>query len=512
MLSIRNMIDWFFPIFFLVSATIALVTSGPVAEAGIVGIFVAEAWFVFSFFRFVFREKAIRNLVLLSFIYALGIYAVLFSKINNFELWVDEIAVINIAQLPLGNVARAAMTMHVAVPPLDYWNLWLWQHAVQLFPSSVREFTYRIPYMTMHTTAAVMFGLLVWSLLKKEARHWSIYLASFLAYFFHPILFLYSFEVRYYALMLLGVVVCWYMYVRQKNDRLGTVPLLWIFLLNSVFHMLFLLPFVLLEFFNRTKRISFYVFVGGYLWLTWLIVPRLYYPSPDPAVRMVDRMHLALAQFLALQINYWWQTAALIFLCCLVAIQVKRHRFISEVIWMLTVGFFIVEALNMRLNYRYFSFKQYIVFIPLLLVLFFSLLATVSSKMRKILLLVFTLIFVVPWSYGTIRTVTQGSLFSKDLIGAKDLFVLAQRTGKDAVYVIGSPQQREARAYNRISLDWYASLSPSVRLVADLPREKACVQASLSKTAMLYVLAGNTPCDQFMDRTQVVFPQATVFY
>lgn len=130
-------------------------------------------------------------------------YASLFTQINAIELWADEFWVIDIALVNFEYILPKSATEHVLAPPVDYWNLHFWILFLNSLNIPQTAFNLRVPYMVYHFLAATLFSILISKHLGSENRRSSELLYQFLYfmfYFFNPIFFYFSIEVRFYSL------------------------------------------------------------------------------------------------------------------------------------------------------------------------------------------------------------------------------------------------------------------------------------------------------------------------
>jgi hypothetical protein len=494
---------------FLVGA-ISLVTGhGMVSTIGAFAIFAIEFIGAAKLAMYLFDpSRRVKTVTSLS--YAALMYTMLARWISQLELWVDEVAVINIARLPIADVAHEAMSTHVVVPPLDYMNMWIWDRYVRMMPFGIWEVAYRVPYMAIHSVTAVLFAFLIEGYVHARVRHWFVYVVSFMVYFFNPLLFYYSLEVRFYAVMMLGVVLG-LLLMSHAGMTSRTAIGFWVFLLNSSFQFLFLPLLAIPGLLTKSTRKGALLVLCGWALLAVVVLPRLYYPAPDTSINAIARTKEALTMFYGTQVGYWWQSAAVVGMILLVLLHAIRDRKIASLLFFACVGFLGIYGGNLWMNYRYFSFKHFLVLSPLFLAASFASVARERMIMRVIGFTTLVCVLLVPWAIADISGLRSGYLPTKDPLGAK-IIMETIGSGPATLYIAVTDEHREMVRYEQIALRWYAVLTPGVTLSPVELTSDICHRIRPGGKAFLYVPAGDPTCGDSYGFNFVDVRLGTLFY
>lgn len=347
---------------FLAAALAGMYGHGSLSAVGASVIFLFELWYAYKFMTAVGGHKERR--VLFSFGYiAVCTYIFFFRYINNLELWVDEIQVIRFGQLPLGSIARTVLTEHVAVPPLDYWNMWIWQHIASVVPVAYAEFAYRMPYTGVHAATALIFAALG----RKMTAAWGwggafMMAIGFFLYFFNPLPFMYSYEIRFYAMTLLGAAVVLMLYFQKRLYAAASEPLVLLFCLNSVYQFIILVPFIVLGIMDPATRKKAIILGVATLVMAVMILPAVYIPGPVPGVSAGERISQGLVWLRNFYFDGPWKLYGAYLMIVLLMVFRKQRAVLSIAVSLLYVG--VVVSLDNRYNYRYFGAKHFLFIIP----------------------------------------------------------------------------------------------------------------------------------------------------
>lgn len=491
----------YIPLFVFAAAFFAgSVGSGVAATLGIGVLLLFESWFVYKFLRHIYFHRR-RNLIACIAISAAGVYAALFPFINNQELWVDEIQVIRFGRLPLDSIARFVMTEHTAVPPLDYWNMWVWDKVVSLFPISVWEYAYRVPYMMLHTLAALLLALVYCDMIEKR-KHWTdavMIWVGFLLYFFNPLPFVYSYEIRFYAMTLLGAAVVMALYYRNKLFSVPYYPLIVLFCLNSIYHFFILVPFLIAGMLKKETRrnaVLLYSAVGA---AAITIVPFLYVPRPDSGIVATERIFSGLSWLQNFYLNPAWKVyAALSALLILCIVRTKRAVFFfgSALFYI-----FVVVILDMKYNYRYFGAKHFLYAIPAFTVLVYELMSVARSLVVRIgVVCVLAFLFLWPFYSYLYDTYTGKVLLAKSPLGLKQVFQYVSDHSVGTVIVDYGNATEEDIRYYELAISWYAPLYSKPKIIYRTGYV-GCRVLTQKASALLYSVAGVPNCGEKSDWT-----------
>ncbi len=493
---------------FLLMAILAIHGRGPIGALAIGTIFLFEIWYVFLFFGYVVRSHERRLMAILILLFALVVYALFFVPINNLELWIDEIEVIRFGQLPLGAIAREVMTKHVVVPPLDYWHMWLWNKVASLAPVSSMEFVYRVPYMLMHIMAATLLAMTFRRILTK-GRRWVdavVLITGFLLYFLSPLPFVYSYEVRYYGFMLLGAAVVITLHYQKKLFALRFFPLILLFCLNSVFHFIILLPFLVKGMMDKQTRKQVILLSGGLALMAVIIFPFLYVPRL--AISAGDTILQSLALLKNIYLEAWWQWAiASVSVLLLILLRRKNAIFfiIAFVVYVL-----LVVALESAIQYPYFGARHFIFLLPFGTVILYELANIRASTRYKIVWTgIVWLTFLLPFRAYMGNTHAGTWRIPKLSTGLKQVFQYASSHAIAHVLVEYGNTNKEDTWYYDIGISWYADHYPHITTMQYANLE-SCQIFHESQSALLYVVPDAASCGPMPHTTITRLYEATM--
>jgi len=450
-----------------------------------------------SLVPFSITKKILIRILFSSAIFLL-VYGFFSSYIGNIELWGDEINVIRVAGYDFGSISKIASEFHIAVPPLDYWSMHFWSRVVTVFPVLYHEFLYRIPYMFMHALAAFIFALLV----EKSARRDSnkqedilVFFLSFVSYLVNPILFLYSIEVRYYALAALGSLIPLYLFVNGKLYSLRYYPLLLLFCLNSVFQFLVLIPYGLygLVLQSASRRRGIILLVSLFILLVFIYPTLLIGPGvgkEEPGRLIFSAVH----DFWLLQFGWGiQQIGAVAIFICLLTVRRSSLRFLFGVL-----PFYMISIITIEYTKQYFDFhvRHFIIAIPVLLYLLFLPLVVTRGAIRHIAIIAIVILFTIPWTQKTNSLITSHKLFSKSLIGSKMLVDLSKKNDANIIFApnTGRPLPDGVYAFFVESAQWYLDTYSSARIIHTQTSEEVCRLLQKNTHLLVYSLTGGVDC------------------
>ncbi|MCL4199872.1 hypothetical protein KJZ67_00845 [Patescibacteria group bacterium] len=476
---------------FIFSVIAGVHGKGALAIVGAGSVFLFEIWYLF---RFVRRQVSINAAIgVLLFVLSCIVYAVLFPFINSFELWVDEIEVIRFARMPLADIAQAVMTKHVAVPPLDYWNMWVWNKVVVLLPVHVWEYAYRVPYMFIHSLAAVVLGLTCWELVKAPPRlRMLTVLCGFLLYFFNPLLFAYSYEVRFYAMTFLGAAVVAVLYSRGRLFVTENVPLVLLFCLNSIYQFIILVPFICYGVIGKSTRKNALLLGGSAALVALIILPFLYIPHPVETIQANRRIVEGLYGLSALYFNTpWRQYLVYLFIVALCLLRRKKSLFLLG-----ATAFYVlvIIALDTRYNYRYFSGKHFLFIMPFCTVVAYELfLLSRAVWFRASAIVLMSVVFLYPFYGHMHKMYTKEFIAAKSPMGLKEVFGYAVDNNIERIIVEYGDTSAENIAYYQLAVTWYSEIFRQLK-VDEFAFRLGCAEFMSSPSSLMYSVASVPFC------------------
>lgn len=494
------MISAYIPLICLLAAAFAgMYGHGSLSAVGASAIFLFEMWYAYGFIMAVAGHKQRHILFLLGYI-AVCTYVFFFRYINNLELWVDEIQVIRFGQLPLGNIARTVLTEHVAVPPLDYWNMWIWQHVASLVPVANSEFAYRVPYMGVHVATALVFAMLGRRIAatQKASGTFTMVIGFFL-YFFNPLPFMYSYEIRFYAMTLLGAAVVLMLFFQKRLYDATSVPLVLLFCLNSVYQFIILAPFIVLGIIDPTTRKKAIILGVATLVMAVMILPAVYIPGPIPGVSAGERISQGLLWLRNFYFDGPWKLYAAYIAIALLVVFRKQRAVLLLAVSLLYVG--VVVGLDNRYNYRYFGAKHFLFVIPFCTVAVMEVCAIGRTVLFRVCVTgVVVWMFFWPF-YRHLQKIYAGELLmTKAPMGLKYIFQHAMNRRIGMVIVdYGNASEESVRYYNA-AISWYADRYPNVS-VTEPGVFDGCTSLRMNPSAVLYSVSGVPDCARASDFT-----------
>jgi len=427
-------------------------------------------------------------------------YLLLFSHINQ-ELWGDELEVLRLAYLPFGRIANEVFKQHVSSPPMDYWNLSLWRYVAEILPT-YREFIFRVPYMTFHLIAATLFALAVdkgvgnRNKVKGVDIRGALYFVAFFTYFFNPLLFAYSIEVKFYALSALGVVIVLSLFISDRFLNLKYLPLLLLFCLNSVFQFVIVAPFLLIfAIRTQTSIKKLMIFSGSFLTMFIMIWPRLSFYEITSRARTLDLIAKAMNEFVTIHLSNNAQVIGLFIVLGIILLQKKTRQQAVILIGVLIFYLFTISLSEYIGGYLWFGVRYYIYVVPVLLFLIFL---VFKNKLfaRWIVILGILVLYLYPWQKFITRMVLNKYYFSKDLIGSKYVLEFANREGLEVVVVPNNNRSinQEIFSWYIHTLKLYAQFYPSVQ-VTYVPKNINVCERLSEGGIVLFSIHAPLPCD-----------------
>ena len=451
-------------ILFVVCATISVHGSGEFGTIGVAGIFFFETYYLYAFLRYAWSKPSLRLIAISCITISIGIYGVFFRYINNLELWVDEIQVIRFSQLPLGKIAHEVMTKHVAVPPLDYWNMWAWNRVASSAQVSIIEFMYRVPYMVMHIAASTLVVMVLYEALKKNRSQSSIWIlcVGYLLYFINPLLFVYSYEVRFYSLSFLGVIIIAALFYEQKLFHLKYLPLVLLFCLASAYQFILVAPFVIIGIADKTTRKMAQIFGAAFIYMAAMILPYLYVPNSISSVYA----SVATASSLDWLRHFYFDSPWKIYCAGASGILLLAFKNKRALLVMMTTLFcsFVVIALDNIFNYQYFGFKHFLFILPFFTLVVCELFFLFRSIWYQVMMtMLIVAMFIFPFYQRLNDIHTNKLFFAKSPLGLKILMNIAQKDKSPIIVEYGNIN-REDVSYYKLAISWYVQLYKEVNI------------------------------------------------
>lgn len=413
-------------------------------------------------------------------------YACLSIQITNLELWGDEINVIHAASLPFSKISGFVFRNHAASLPLDYWNLKSWLFIANPLSFPNREFLIRIPYMGYHLLASLFFSTLLAASLttcSPKTKNFS-HLTSFFLYFFNPLLFAYSMEVKFYSLAALGTVITLVLYQKNLLAVPKFIPILLLFSLNSVFQVITIMSIALFS--PPKKNLLFPAFLCLSVYL--ITQQFLHIPPPVPSPESLKLISSAVTRFYQLQFNTLPQQALALLSFFLILRAGHLRLLISFVTSILTISF----SAFLKGYFDFFP-RHYHFTIPILLLLF--LLPNLKSPaLRTCWQLLLLFILILPWAKFITAQVATDALFSKFPSRARYFFSLAQAKNSPLVFAPPSKEAPSPQAgFILLSFKWYSQFFPHTPLISPHDPHSFCDYVSTHPSDEIFYISPNYP-------------------
>lgn len=472
---------------------------GTASVIGAWGILLFELWYVLKFLGYIFAHKQRAVLFTLAMI-SVCTYVIFFRYINSQELWVDEIQVIRFGQLPLEKIAFTVMTEHTAVPPLDYWNMWIWNKIAYFFAVTYSEFVYRVPYMVIHTITAFLLAILCWEITGKRPRLTGVLAitAGFLLYFYNPLPFVYSYEIRFYTMMLLGAVVVLTLYYQKKLYSISYFPLILLFCLNSVFHFFILAPFILKGVIDSATRKNALLLYCGVALTAMIIFPLLYVPRPDVMVYAPERVFIGLIWLRNFYFDAPWKLYVASIALLLPVLLRRKHAVFLFIICVFYI--LVVAGLDIKYNYRYFGAKHFLFIIPFCTVMIYKMLDLGKSTLFRMSVVgILALFFVYPFYISLRKIYTGNLLLAKSPVGLKYVFQYAQTHRIGTMLIDYGGASDEDIQYYRLGVAWYAEHYPKQKIIEE-SNYRGCKKMPGFKSALMFSVIGIPNCENVPSR------------
>ncbi len=415
-------------------------------------------------------------------------YLINFHNINSLELWSDEVGVIQIAESPFSLIARSVFMWHASALPLDYWNMWAWNHIVIFFSKDYQEFIYRIPYMIFHIVAGIIlvfYALNQASYKRSYLEKMFIGICIFLLYFLNPFLLQYSYEVRFYALSFLGVILAVRMMDYGSFYSTKNFPIVVIFTVNSIYQHIIVIPYLVWSLCDKKNRRQAIFMLGIFVGLFVIFFHKMLIatvPQTIPTFSFVMsplvHMHEVL---LAERAQFIFLLGIIVYGLCF--FTKKTVYFLSLFLWSITI----VIAIALYSQYASFHVRHYLFALPIMYFLLVTPLFRLKRRASIIYVIALTSVFTYSWINGQM----QGALglprnFSKSIYGFKDAVVMASKITTKQIVTYSSDEPGQGA---QISLLWYARRYKSAPpIIASNEREACLLESAFPEVVFIDIL------------------------
>lgn len=468
-----------------------------------------------------FHFGRLKRIVAIIFLTSSVIYLFFFNKIASIELWGDEIGVLNLSELPFENISSNVFSRHASVPPLDYWNMHFFRYVVMSSPVQYQEFFYRVPYMFFHIMSTIFFVIIIHRFLQDKPAYKStllkniILFLAYLMYFFHPLLFVYSLEVRFYALAILGVMISFCLYFYKKLNNLYFLPLLLLFTLNSIFQFLIVIPIVSVAY--CAKQVSFknfLLYLSSFGSMALLIFVRLQ-EAPTISSDILEKKILDVL-FQLLNINLMNNAVALMFASIMLAAFYRKR---AQVFFFILIFIFQIASITL-ISYMkgYFDFhiRHYLFAVPtFLLLLFYSITVINNKKLIFLFMIIFTFVGM-SWLLNSVALLKSENGLTKSPAGAKEIVSLAKKNNQFLVYssdyrILGINTMEDPDFVSRSdfylsSYIWYAQ-KYNLEMKQATTLSDACAIFNENPSALRISIIPNEKCNEL---STLIFQPASV--
>lgn len=437
-------------------------------------------------------------LVIIIQLFIAGVYYLIHNNnISALELWSDEILSLKIAHNPFSAVAKQALTIG-AFPPIHYWELWFLEHIYGYIPAQYIELGYRIVPMIYHIFAGILFSAFIqYKLIKiQSSRIYQISgtFVAFFSYFFNPLLFPYSLEIRPYVMMSLISVLTLIVIDTEVIDTLEFVPLHILFFLISFFYAILYIPVAIWQFARTKSRLTpiYTIIPIGVVYFFY--IPYIGNPISGALSGVQTSIRSSLSQ---IQQVLFPTIIQLIFAIGATIYAFKEDKKILYIAQTLTI-FSVVTILGIVTRYTALAPRHYIFAIPLILYILISPIIRPTTKYSYIILGLFCLIITIPWIYKTDLIVQKQQFFPKVSTGIKKVLTNAKNNNIQHIFIEKNTDEQNPYywnyAYINYVADWYISRygfnKPTI-----VPSESIC-QTHANSPSSLILIYFTTKCPQ----------------
>ena len=445
--------------------------------------------------------KGTSRLFLICSFCSLTVFLMAFPAINNIELWADEVFVIKYADALLNPSHYSTYHKFGGLTPLEQLTVYLWQSTVHNISKEYMEFTYRIPPMIFHSLAAFFFTLGIAYLLKFHLppirkKHWALLILCFSLFFFNPLLFIYSMELRNYSFSILGVCVLIVVFLKNKVSTAAAIPTLLLPGLNFIFHFFILIPTVLISCFQN-KRLVFHHIL--------LLVLIVFYFKQVIDYSKIPSWYYANSNYMSIDIHHGiyllkeyitkiFGTEKLSIIMILTSLFIMYHvrtiihksTFMKLAI-LLIISLVSITATGLLIKYPFFTTRHFIIATPLVLMIILYPLILINNKSLHWSIIVM-LGCLVLWIYSDIQMLATGKPFNKSLMGTKLVLSIAEKEDRKIIFNAGD-LPIDLRNYYIMSFNWYKNNYPSINIIEEPDITNAIQTYNKTPQSILYVLS-----------------------
>ena len=463
--------------------------------------FICIIFLFFKLLKIVIKQSNVKEIGIIVFIELL-IILFFFSRINNLELWGDEIGVIELAEYPFEQISYAVATYHASVPPFDYWIMHFWSKIVNAFDVNYQEFLYRVPYLFYHVLSSLFFYKILRYELKssklKNSPLWAkfILILGPIGYFIHPLLLAYAVEVRFYEMAVLGVAVTLYLFLTKKLTETSSIILSGIFCLNSIFQFIIIFPLLLVNLIDRKLRKTSIIAIIFHLFLMKIIWPRLNMYQPVATNESLNLIQTSFINFFAYLFSSWLQIALVVFIATVYVFHLKRKKFFFFFA-LFFFGIFSISFSSYIKGYFDFHLRHFIFTLPIVLFLIFTFPLRISKTLSQIVIVTFVLVFFIPWFRKDMALLEGRETFSKSLVGAKEIVSIAKQNNKSLllfpIHELHDEYLEGVYDFNARSIIWYANRH-KIEVMNEQLEQISCEELSEKKSIVVIRFWDRLPC------------------
>jgi hypothetical protein len=411
--------------------------------------------FIPAIFSFI-RKHPI--LITIQFLLALTYYVSRINNILQLELWSDEIMSLIIAHDSFQTIAKNALLIG-AFPPLHYWELWFLEKIYIFVPPPYIEFIYRIPYMVIHTLTAMLFSAIILYKLKQITGNSiyknSIYMISFIGYFFNPILFSYSLEIRPYAQMAAVSVLTIFALETKYMDTLKYIPVQLLCFMTSFFHLFLYIPIAIYNYTSK-NRLTLFLTIAFTLTLYLLFAPLITSPIPTSKPIVIISIYSSLHTIQQILFPYYFQILIFFILIIMTWKNTLNKFFIMQIVY-ITICISILAYIT---QYSAFAPRHYIMTLPLLTYILYSSLIRKPSIFSYLVICIIVFNFTIPWIYKTETMIKRQQFFPKTSTGIKNILTYAKYNTIQKIYLEQDSDKSNPFYWEHIYIDyvtlWYS--------------------------------------------------------
>lgn len=377
------------------------------------------------------------------------------DDILRLELWSDEILSLKISSIMFEEVAKKALNL-TDIPPLHYWDLWIWQSLVQHSPAHLSEFIFRIPSMAYHTLSSILFASLISqkNLHKSRIYIFLINLTVFVSFFFNPLLFPFALEVRPYALMVFGGVISMIAYNSKEYSMLRYIPIQLTLFILSIFNILYYIPVFMSLWINNFKK-NIFVTVCFTLLIYFLFAQYLFMPVHADQNIINESILRSVKSIQSVFVSTFLQLIVIVITIVFIVRRRENIFFLSQAF---IICFFSI-ALGYWIRYQAFAPRHLILSFPIFIYFIFMPTWHMKSRISVFWVFLIAISFTGPWIYKTEHMITNQLFAPKISIGIKDAITNAVSLHKEIVLENTSLTQGEPLYFTHKYLEeislWY---------------------------------------------------------